>query len=92
MSRGGEAAPVFVGVREAAAAAGYAIGTFYRERKRLEETREFPRPAVLSAAGRARRWRRAELDAWLELKPEPEIYDDADLAQDRATLLRMARS
>ena len=84
---------IFIRSDQVAMLLGYASSSSFRnQRLRLEEE-GFPEPA--RKIGRILWWRRAEVVAWLNRPPAPvEGVPDlsaADLAVDRAVMLRMAR-
>lgn len=85
--------PVFIRSAEVAKLLGYASPASFREaRHRLEEDEDLPPPA--RTAGREYLWRRDEILAWLD-RPLPPVegvpgLSAADLAADRAVMMRMA--
>lgn len=86
---------LFLTAAEVAPLIGYAsASTFLNARERLEEDEGFPTP-ILQRAVVPLRWRRDELVAWLNRLPAPVEgvpgMVAADLAADRAVMMRMAR-
>ena len=86
---------LFLTAAEVAPLIGYAsANAFLCARERLEEGEGFP-PPILQRAVVPFRWRRDEVIAWANRPPAPvegvPRMAAADLAADRAVMMRMAR-